>query len=179
MASTLTKMLTGGSLGFSDSNSSTSSNQNSNFSTSGSTNTQRTLTPYQSAIQAPLFSYISNLMTNPGAAIAPFQVQARNNVNANYNGLADSLRQQFLGSTGGGGSGKFGMALASGNLKRLSQLSDVDNQFAQTAAQLPLQASSIAQALLGMNFGQTTDTSATGSQQTQGTSKTSSSGFSI
>lgn len=136
-------------------------------SNSGTTTTGRNLTPYQSAIQAPLFDYVSNLMTNPQATVAPFQTAARNNVNSNYKGLADSLRQQFL-STGGGGSGKFGTALAQGNLNRLSDLSNVDNTMAQTAATLPLQGANLASGLLGMNFGSTTSTSSTGSSSSSG-----------
>jgi|SRR5579864_7755441 len=130
----------------------------SNSFANGSTNsTNRVLTPYQTALQGPLFSYISQLMTNPTATLQPFKQQARDQVNQNYNGLSDSLRQQFL-STGGGSSGKFGTALAQGDLQRTGDLSNVDNTFAAQASALPLQAESLGTNLLGMNFG-TTSTS--------------------
>ncbi len=151
-----------GALSNSPANRTTTSTGTSTQNQSGTSNYNRTLTPYQSALQSPLFGYISNLMTNPQAAVAPFQQAGRDQVSSNYNGLADSLRQQFL-STGGGKSGKYGMALAQGNLQRLGQLSNVDNSFAQTAAQLPLTASNLATNLLGMNFGGTSSTSSTGS----------------
>ncbi|HLG99820.1 MAG TPA: hypothetical protein VKX49_26155 [Bryobacteraceae bacterium] len=117
-------------------------------------------------------------MANPQSTVQPFQQQAANQINQNYNGLADSLRQQFL-STGGGSSGKYGMALAQANLQRAGQLAGNDTSFQQTAASLPLEASQIAQALLGMNFGQTSQTSASGNQQQTGASNTSSSSFHI
>lgn len=126
----------------------------------GSTQTYgRTLTPFQSQLQSPLFSTITNLMQNPQAYLQPFQTQARNQVNANYSGLADTLRQKFL-STGGGSSGKYGLALAGGETARLGDLSNVDTNFAQQAASLPITAGvPAATSLLGMNFGGTSSTS--------------------
>jgi hypothetical protein len=44
----------------------TSSGSGSNYSSAaGGSTTSRTLTPYQTSIQGPLFDYIRNLMTNP------------------------------------------------------------------------------------------------------------------
>lgn len=168
------------SLGLGYNNSTTkNTNQFSNQSSqNGTSSTNRNLTPFQSASQAPLFNYISSLMTNPSATIAPFQNQARNDVNSNYNGLSDSLRQQFM-STGGGSSGKYGMAQTQGTLARVGQLSNVDNQFQQTAAQLPLQASQIMESLLGMNFGSTTNASQTGTQSGNSSGTSNTSGFSL
>lgn len=153
-------------------NGTTSSTGSSN--STGSSSTQRTLTPYQSSLQQPLSQYIMQLMQNPQAAVAPFANQARNNINDNYSGLADSLRQQFLGN-GGGASGKYGTALAGANVQRLGQLSNSDSGFAQTAAQLPLQGAGLAEQFLGQNFGQTTNGTQTGSTSSNGTSSQTSS----
>jgi hypothetical protein len=70
--------------------------------------------------------------------------------------LGDTLRKQFM-SSNGGASGKFGTAFVQGDIARRGDLSNTDTQFAQTAASLPLQASTLAEQLLGMNFGQTTN----------------------
>jgi hypothetical protein len=107
-------------------------------------------------------------MTNPQQVVAPFAQAARDQTNSTYNGLADTLRQQFMGNPGGGASGKFGAALTAGNLQRLGALSGVDTQFQEAAAQLPLQAEALGTNLLGLNFG----------SQSSGTSNTSSSGTS-
>lgn len=135
----------------------------------GSSTSRRNLTPYQDAIQGPLFDYISKLFTDPNTVTQPFRESARNQVNQNYSGLADTLRQQFMGTTGGGQSGKFGSALATGQLQRLGQLSNVDNSFAQQNAQLQQGAAGIAQNLLGMDFGRTVDTTASSTMNRSGT----------
>jgi len=174
----------GGGLGFTDSstNSNTNFNQNTNTSQSATGSTNKTLTPYQTAIQAPLFNYVSNLMTQPGAeaAVAPFTQASMDATNSTYAGLGDMLRQQFL-STGNGQSGKFGTALVQGNLQRLGALQGVQTTGQEEAAALPLSAANLATQLLGQNFGQTTAASQTGTSATTGTSstKSSSSGFSL
>lgn len=151
---------------FSDSttNASGSTNSTSNQSGTSAGSTSKTLTPYQTALQSPLFGLVNNLMTNPAQFTAPFRQQALDQTNTTYSGLADSLRQQFM-TTGGGSTGKFGTALATGDLQRLGALQGVNTQFDQTDATLPLEAESLGQNLLGMNFGSTTTgaTSATGS----------------
>ena len=172
------------SAGFSDSNTNTDTNstQNTNTATNATGSTSKTLTPFQSSIQGPLFNYVQNLMTPGGAqaALQPYYQGARDSTSQNYGGLADTLRQQFMG-TGGGNSGKFGSALVQGNLQRLGALQGVDTGFQQEAAQLPLQASSIASGLLAQNFGQTSTAASTGTSATTGTSSTkaSSSGVSL
>ena len=174
----------GGSLGFGDQSTTTSQqfNQNTNTSSNATGSTSRTLTPYQTALQSPLFNYITRAMTQPGAeaTIAPFTAAAMDATNSTYAGLADTLRQQFMG-TGGGNSGKFGTALAQGNLQRLGALQNVQQTGQEEAAALPLTAASLASQLLGMNFGETSTASSTGSSSTSGTSsgKSSSSGFSL
>ena len=152
-------------------------NTSSNFSNSGTTSstgtssTARTLTPYQQQLQGPLFGLVNNLLQNPQQYTAPYQTAARDQVNGNYSGLADSLRQQFL-STGGGSSGKYGTAMTAGNLQRVGNLSNVDTTFAQTNAELPLTAESLGQNLLNMNFGQTSNTNQTGTASSSGTQQT-------
>lgn len=159
--------------GFGSTSASTSGTSSTTGTQSGTQSTQRTLTPYQSSLQQPLSQYIMQLMQNPQAAVAPFANQARNNINDNYTGLADSLRQQFLGN-GGGASGKYGTALAGANVQRLGQLSNSDSGFQQTAAQLPLTAAGLAQQFLGMDFGQTSSTSGSSGSDTTANQTTSS-----
>ena len=136
--------------------------------------TQRTLLPQQTTLLSPLFSSITAAMTNPSSVTAPYQNQARNQVNDNYSGLADNLRKQFL-STGGGTSGKYGLALAGANTRRLSDLSGVDNSFAERNASLPLETAGLAENLLGMNFGSTSSSggTSTSNSNTQSQQKTS------
>lgn len=181
----LTSLIGSGSgLGFTDSgtNSNTNTSQNTNTTQDATGSTSKTLTPYQQQLQSPLFQYITNLMTNGGAqaAVAPFTAASRDATNSTYNGLADTLRQQFL-STGNGQSGKFGTALVQGNLQRLGALQGVDTTGQEEAAALPLSAASLATNLLGQNFGQTTTANQTGTSATTGTSstKSSTSGFSL
>jgi hypothetical protein len=136
--------------------------------------TTRTLTPDQLAAQTQLTQIIHALATNPQQFLAPAQNKGRNDVNDNYSGLADSLRQQFMGTTSGGSSGKFGTAALAGDLARRKSLSDVDQSFATQAAQAPLTAASLSENLLGMNMGQSTTGVTTGgsSGTTTGTGST-------
>lgn len=152
-------------------NTTTNFNQNTTGSQTGTAATSRTLTPYQQALQGPLFSYISQLMSNPKATIAPFRAAGRDQVSNNYNGLADTLRQQFM-SNGGGKSGKFGTALVQGNLNRLGDLSKTDTAFDQAESQLPLEGAGLASSLLGMPFGSTSTGTSSSTSNTTGSSTT-------
>src|SRR6202040_3885276 len=98
----------GGGVGFNDSSTNTSSDTNTtqNLNTSNTGTVTKNLAPFQSLLTGPISSTIMQLMTNPTAFVAPFAAQARDQTNSTYGGLADSLRQQFLGTTGGGQSGK-------------------------------------------------------------------------
>ena len=147
---------------------SSTTNSTTNQSQSGTGTTTKNLTPYQSLLQGPLSSTIMQLMTNPEQFVAPFAAQARDATNSTYAGLGDTLRQQFMGTTGGGQSGKFGQALASGNLQRLGALQGVDTTAAMTAATLPLTAAQLAEQFLGQNFGTTSTNTATGTSNTTG-----------
>jgi hypothetical protein len=120
----------------------------------------RILTPEQLQAQSQITQLIHALATNPDQFLAPAQNQARNQVNENYSGVADNLRQQFLGNTGGGGSGKYGTAALQSDLARRGDLSKVDTTFATEKSQLPFTAAGLAQQLLSMNMG--TKTTATG-----------------
>lgn len=171
-----------GSAGFSDTSTNTSQNFNQNTNTTGNTTASgattgtasKTLTPYQASLQQPLFSYIQQLMMPGGAqaAVAPFTAASRDATNSTYSGLADMLRQQFM-TTGGGQSGKYGTALTQGNLQRLGALQNVDVTGEEQAAALPLTAASLASNLLGLNFGETTSGTQTGTSASTGTSATS------
>src|SRR4051812_20572986 len=120
--------------------STTSQNGSTLGTTAGTTagQTQRTLLPQQQDALTSLGGIIKNLSTNPEGFYAPQQNQARNQVDRNYTGLADNLRQQFMGGTNPGASGKFGMAATQGDLARRGALSDVDQNFAVQKAQAPL-----------------------------------------
>jgi hypothetical protein len=146
-------------------NKTTTTSGSQNYSTSGTSTSSQNLTPYQSSLQAPLFSYIQNLMTPAGAqaAVQPFTQASMDSTNSTYAGLGDTLRQQFL-TTGNGQSGKYGNAMVQGNLQRLGALQGVQNTGQEEAAALPLQASSLATNLLEHPFGSTTSTSGTGTQ---------------
>lgn len=163
---------------FSDSSQNTTYSGNQNTTQSGTSTTTKNLTPYQAALQSPLANLIGNVMSNPTSYLAPYQTAAINANNSNYSGLADTLRQQFLQS-GGGSNGKFGTALAQGDISRLSGNANIQNSFAQQAASLPLQASNLALNFLGQNYGQTTASNATSASSMSGSQNTSSMGFKI
>lgn len=129
----------------------------------------KVLSPEQQRAQSQLDRIISSISSNPKEFLAPAQGQARESVNANYGGLADSLRQQFL-SGGGGQSGKYGTAALKADLARRGQLSDVDSSFSSQAALLPLTAAGLAQNLLGINMGTNTTGTASSTGTTTGTS---------
>lgn len=158
------------SFGFGGSGSSTESQAlqsnvyNQNGTQSGTTT--RVLTPEQLAAQTQLAQLIHKLATNPDQFLAPAKNNARDDVNNNYSGLADNLRQQFMGTTGGGGSGKFGTSVLSADLARRKSLSDVDTQFDLAKSSAPLTAAQLSEQLLGMNFG----TTSTGTTANTGTS---------
>lgn len=139
--------------------------------TTGGTDTSRTLSPEQAQTGPMLFKLIQQLSTNPEALTGPAQNQARNQVDENYAGTDEALRQQFMTGGGGGGSGKYGRAVLSSDLARRGKLSDVDTSFAQTRAQAPLTAAQLAQNFLGLDFGQSSKTNATstGGTSTAGT----------
>jgi hypothetical protein len=165
----------------SSSNSNTSGNQTTNSNTNGTSTTARTLSPGQSTLLNNLLSYAGTAMNNPSSITAPFQQAARDSVDSTYGGLAQSLQQQFL-STGGGTSGKYGIALEAGNLQRLGGLASTDQQFAQENALLPLSvASSLGSNLLNVNLGSTTtgSSSSSGNTTANSTTNSSSSGFKI
>jgi hypothetical protein len=157
-----------GYLSNSPANKTTTTNSTQTGSNYGTSNYTKNLTPFQSELTGPLSQFISQSMTDPQALVAPFAAGARDNINSTYAGLGDTLRQQFMG-TGGGSSGKFGMALAGGNLQRLGALQQSDTGFAQEAAQLPFQGANLAEQLLGQNFGGSTSTTGGGTSTSSGT----------
>jgi len=167
-------------LGFGNSNTNTNTSGQFNTNSSGTQTSQLNLTPFQSALQSPLYQYATALYNNPEAVVQPYEQAGADQINNSYNGLSQALAQQFL-STSGGSSGKFGMALAQGNLQRLGQLGANATSFGQTAATLPLQFSNLATNLLSLPFSTTTSgsSSSSGSQAGQTNSSTSGFGFGI
>jgi hypothetical protein len=143
----------GGSGSSTESQNITSNLYNQNGTSSGTTT--RVLTPEQLAAQTQLTQIIHALATNPDQFLAPAKNKARNDVNDNYAGLADSLRQQFMATPGGGATGKYGAAALPADLSRRKALSDVDTSFDVARSSAPLTAAQLSQQLLGMNFGQT------------------------
>jgi hypothetical protein len=134
--------------------------------------TARTLTPEQLQAQTQITQLIHALATNPGQFLAPAQNDARNQVNDNYAGVSDSLRQQFLANPSGGSSGKYGTVATQADLARRGDLSKVDTTFATEKSQLPFTAAGLSQQLLNMNMGQTT----TGTTSNTGTSSSTATG---
>lgn len=169
------------SFGFGNQSQSTQGTTQQNIAQTGTSNgtTSRVLTPEQLQSQSQLTQIIHALATNPQQFLAPAQSQARNQVNDNFSGLGDSLRQQFMGNPGGGGSGKYGTAALQGDLARRKALSDVDTTFNVEGSQLPLTAANLSTQLLGMNMGTTSTgtTSNTGSTTGKTTGDQSGSGF--
>lgn len=155
--------------------STTSGSGSTSGSTSGTASEARVLSPEQQAAQTSLGKIINSISANPGQFLAPAQNQAREEVNQNYGGLADSLRQQFMGGTGGGSSGKYGTAALKGDLARRGALSGVDNTFAVAQSQLPLTAAALSQNLLNTNLGTvgTTAGKTVGTTEQSGVSNTS------
>jgi|SRR6185295_2447716 len=121
-------------------------------SSTDSGSTRRILTPYQENIQSPLFGLVDKLLKNPKGYLEPFRQSSLTRVNDMYANVPQILRNRFL-SSGGGASGKFGTATRMAEMSRLGDLSRVNQGFAEREASLPLEASSLAQQLLGMNFG--------------------------
>lgn len=131
--------------------------------TTGTGKVDRNLLPEQAATAPDIFSVLHGYMTNPRAAVEPSRMAARDQVNQNYSGLADRVRQQFL-TSGGGRSGKAGQAQLEGELGRSGALANADNSAAVQAAQLPLTATALAEQFLGINLGQTSSGSTTNNQ---------------
>lgn len=158
------------------SSSSTSNAFENTGTTSGSSATSATKLPDQLATAPDIFAVLHQYLTNPQGAVNPARMQARNQVNSDFAGSADRIRQKFL-TTGGGQSGKSGRAILDSELARSGKLADVDNSAAVEAAQLPLTATQLAEAFLGINMGQST----TGNQTTanKGTSQTDTSGWQV
>ncbi len=140
--------------------------------TSGTSSTTAAKLPQQLATAPDIFSTLHQYLQNPQAAVNPARMAARSQVNQNYSGLADRVRQKFL-TTGGGGSGKSGQAILAGETGRAGALSNVDTEAQQQAAELPLTATQLAEAFLGINMGQST----TGTQTQSGTSSGTESGY--
>lgn len=109
---------------------------------------------------------LQSTIANPTAAVAPLEASARTATNDDYAGVDQMLRDRFLGSSAGGGSGKFGMADSMAQLSRLRALSSLHGQFAQMALSQQNNAQSLAQRLLQAQSG--TDSTGSGTQSQSG-----------
>lgn len=122
------------------------------------------LTPFQQALQSPLFTYITNMLSgDPGSIAKPFQTAARNDINSTYSGLGDTLRNKFL-ATGGGTSGKYGLAVAQGEQARLGDLSRSDSDILTQVLGERAGAAELGSTLLGQDFGATSSTGTSGQE---------------
>jgi hypothetical protein len=131
--------------------------------TSNNTSTKTTpaaLQPLQDATAGSLQSTIAN----PTAAVAPLEASARTSVNNDYAGVDQMLRDRFLGSSAGGGSGKFGLQDSMAQLQRLRDLSGLHSQFAQMALSQQNNALSLSQRLIAGQSGSSSTGSGTSSQ---------------
>lgn len=140
--------------------------------------TDKVLTPDQLGAQTQITQLIHALATNPEQFLAPAQNDARNQVNSNYSGVSDALRQQFLANPSGGSSGKYGTAALQSDLARRGALSNVDTSFAEEKSQLPITAAGLSQQLLNLNMGTKTSGTTNNTGSTDSTETGSSSGTS-
>ncbi len=76
-------------------------------------------------------------------------------MNADYTGGWQGLRDKLLAS-GGTASGKFGTAARQMEMGRVNKLADTNTAYDAMALQQKNNAASLAERLLGLNFGQTT-----------------------
>jgi hypothetical protein len=137
-----------------------------------SSSVTKNLTPFQSALQSPLFNYITNLLSaDPSTIAKPYQTAAANDINANYTGLADTLRNKFL-ATGGGDSGKYGLAVAQGEQQRLSDLSTSDSDILTSVLGQRAGAAELGSTLLGQDFGSTSSSDTSGQENGSSSSLT-------
>lgn len=145
------------------SNASTTGSTTESGTTSGGTSgtTSRNLAPQQYQMLPQLSSLIQQLATDPKSFVAPSQEAAREEVNGNYSGVGDALRQQFMTGGGGGGSGKYGKAALQSDLARRGALSQADVTANANAAMLPLTAAQMMQQFLGIDFGSSTNSNST------------------
>ncbi len=131
--------------------------------TSGTSSTTANKLPEQLQSAPDIFAVLHKYLMDPQAAVNPARIAGRNQVNNDYSGLADRVNQKFL-TTGGGNSGKRGKAQLAAELGRSGSLADVDNSAAVQASQLPLTATQLAEAFLGIDMGRSTTGNQTDTQ---------------
>lgn len=108
------------------------------------------------------------MMTNPGAGLAPIRSGLREQVNARYAGADEGIREKLL--AGGSKTGKYGRAVRQAEYSRLGELGGVDGQIARLVLEQQDRGTSLAERLLGMNFGQEASGSTSSSSTMSGTS---------
>lgn len=154
----------GGALG----NRSKTSTYGSDQSSKSTATTTRNLLPFQQDIIPQLTGYTSDLLTNPGKLLAPIRQQGVNQINRNYARVPQQLADRLL-SFGGNASGKFGRALRESELARQASISSLDSALAQQMLAQQGQGASLAEQLLGMNFGSTVSQEGSSSSSGYGT----------
>ena len=101
-------------------------------------------------------------MTQPGAGLEPIRTAMRGGVNARYSAMPDTLATKML-AHGGARSGKFGTAMRQGEMARLGELGDVDSEIARMMLEQQECGAGLGERVLGLNLGQTTETTGTSS----------------
>lgn len=135
--------------------------QSSTTGQSGKSSTRRALTPEQQMLMPKLSGYGTSLIDNPGAGLEPIRAGLKAGVNTRYAGAPQAIADKMLAFGGTGKSGKFGRAVRGSEMSRLGEQGGVDNSIAGMMLNRQDQGSQILQSLLGINFGQDTETSGT------------------
>lgn len=141
-----------------------SQSSSSSQSQSGRVQSRRDLLPQQQALLDPVASYALNLLRDPLASVQPMYDLAESRINAGYSAVPSTLAERFL-AHGGVGSGKFGRAARMAELERMGQIGGLRQDMARAALEQQGRGASLAQNLLSMVFGQTTDSSMSSSGQ--------------
>lgn len=135
---------------------------NQTTSNASTTRRRRILRPEQEPLLGTLASRATELLTNPGAGLGPIRLARRNQVNADFAGIEDTLADRML-AHGGRASGKFGRAVREANVARLGALSGVDADLARTVLEQQERGSNLMERLLAMAFDDEVGTSGTSS----------------
>lgn len=101
----------------------------------------------------------TNRIQNPTGDIENLRLQARDKVNADFSGVGDTLAQRYLAT--GGQSGKFGSAVRGVDLARRGALGGVEGKFAQLAYDNKNEGVSLAERLLALARGSSSEGSGT------------------
>jgi hypothetical protein len=128
------------------------------------------LLPEQQGLAGLLAGRANDMITNPGAGLAPIRAGLRDSVNSNFAGADRAIASKML-TSGGNRSGKAGRAAREMEMARAGALGGADQQIYRMILDQQDRGTGIAERLLSQNFGQTTtgSTSSTGNSTMNGT----------